>query len=617
MLHTKAVDAALDASGSLTAVAQSWGLHAALLAACEGMGFDRWFPVQRDVVPALLAAVRAHDTTFMGDVAITAPTGSGKTLAYLLPMLHALSGAPGAGLRGLVLLPTRELAAQVHAIAAKLGAAVGLKVALCTGEQSFAADAAALRAGVDVIVATPGRLVDHLDNNPNFSLKLLQWLIVDEADRLLAQAYNHWVRRVYDAVWSAGRPPVGSSSEGVLISSGALGGGAGSNGIAQARAAAMAAMTGQGAPGAVQIGCAPLRRILVSATLTNNPRHIALMALHKPTHFTTKQDVSELHGGEGAAEAAAAAGEEGSLADGTASGKFVTPSNLAESYVVVPARDKALAALHLVFTALAAAPSGSVVLVFTGSIPATHRLARLLQLHGLGRTDISADADGSHKDSISANSVAEFSSGLRQELRSGIITAAAAGRVRVVVSSDATARGLDLPNVAATVSYDPASSIRTYVHRVGRAARAGRAGTAHTILVKKQRKFFVDMMQTLRADYLSGPGGAPKVQEAALPADAFSAYVARYKRALAQLPALLAAESRGDVESYLPVPPMQWVQGEGVALLGNADKVKGEAKKARLAAAAAAKAAEAKAAHASASGSGSDSSDSDSDSESE
>jgi ATP-dependent RNA helicase DDX51/DBP6 len=297
------------------------------------------------------------------------------------------------------------------------------------------------------------------------------------------------------------------------------------------------------------------------------------MALHKPTHFTTKQDVSQLHSaaagdtGEGDAPLGAA------LADGTASGKFVTPSNLTESYVIVSARDKALAALHLVFSSLAAAPAGSVVLVFTGSIPATHRLARLLQLHGLGRSDISADADGSHTDSISRNSVAEFSSGLRQELRSGIIAAAAVGRVRVLVSSDATARGLDLPNVAATVSYDPAGSIRTYVHRVGRAARAGRPGAAHTILTKKQLKHFLDMMQTLRADYMAGPEGSPKVTEAQLPPQAFSAYVARYKRALAQVPALLAAESRGDVEAFLPVPPMQWVQGEGEVLQGHADKV--------------------------------------------
>lgn len=555
VLSTKAIGTTPSPAGSLAKEAAEWGLRSDLIAAVEALGHDRWFPVQRDVVPALVAATAAGDVSCLGDVAITAPTGSGKTLAYLLPMLHALAEQGGRGLRGLVLLPTRELAAQVHGIAAALGGALGLRVELVTGHTSLAVEAAAVSGPVDVVVATPGRLVDHLDRTPGFSLAALQWMVVDEADRLLAQSYNHWIRRVYEAVWTEHRPAVGSAIPGTLVSSGMLGAGAGSNSSLVAHNFALAALALPGTPSPASLPPAalahPLRRVLVSATLTNNPQHMAALALHRPTHFTTVRDVA----------AGSDAGEAAALHEGTAGGKFITPTNLTERFVTVKARDKSLAALHLILAALAAAPPRSVVLVFTGSLAATHRLTRLLQLHGTG-----ADIPPSQATPARATcTVAEFSSSLRQDARSAMLAQAASGQVRVLVSSDAAARGLDLPNVAATVSYDPPGSIRTYVHRVGRAARAGREGAAYTILLSKQRKFFLDMMHTLRADMVL-PDGSAKVSQLQLERSAFTPLVPRYKRCLAQVPSILAAERAGDLQEVEPVAALTASEGERIPL---------------------------------------------------
>jgi ATP-dependent RNA helicase RhlE len=164
----------------------SFGLSAELLRGVQDLGFDEPTPIQLQAIPPGLAG---------RDVLACAMTGSGKTAAFLLPILQRLSAKPAGTTRALVLTPTRELAAQIAehltAFAAHTrmtGAAVFGGVAIGPQEQAF-------RRGVDILVATPGRLLDHFQND-YARLDSLEVLVLDEADRMLDMGFLPDVRRV-------------------------------------------------------------------------------------------------------------------------------------------------------------------------------------------------------------------------------------------------------------------------------------------------------------------------------------------------------------------------------------------------------------------------------------
>ncbi len=141
-------------------------------------------PVQRAALPLLLAGL---------DLLAIAPTGTGKTAAALLPVLHHL-GEPGP-LRALALAPTRELAEQTASAVAPWAEALGLRVALLVGGVSDGPQREALAAGVDLVVATPGRLLDLHDRGV-LPLQQVAHLVVDEADRLLDMGFLPDLRRL-------------------------------------------------------------------------------------------------------------------------------------------------------------------------------------------------------------------------------------------------------------------------------------------------------------------------------------------------------------------------------------------------------------------------------------
>ncbi|MBI5279719.1 MAG: DEAD/DEAH box helicase [Burkholderiales bacterium] len=158
----------------------SLGLSPALAQACTSAGFAAPSPIQAQAIPALLLG---------RDLLGLAPTGSGKTAAFALPLLQRLAAGPQRfprRVRVLVLVPTRELAAQVGDVFLSLGrsAARRLKVEVVHGGVSINPQMMALRGGADVVVATPGRLLDLLDHNA-LRLDSVESLVLDEADRLL------------------------------------------------------------------------------------------------------------------------------------------------------------------------------------------------------------------------------------------------------------------------------------------------------------------------------------------------------------------------------------------------------------------------------------------------
>ncbi len=162
------------------------GLDASLLRAVRELGFTRPTPVQHDAIPPALAG---------RDVLACAMTGSGKTAAFLLPIMHRLLGTRRGTTRALVLTPTRELAAQIDAHLAELAVHTPLTGAAVYGGVGMGAQEHAFRSGVDVIVATPGRLLDHF-RHPYARLAGLEVLVLDEADRMLDMGFLPDIRRV-------------------------------------------------------------------------------------------------------------------------------------------------------------------------------------------------------------------------------------------------------------------------------------------------------------------------------------------------------------------------------------------------------------------------------------
>ncbi|KGQ06382.1 ATP-dependent rRNA helicase RRP3 [Beauveria bassiana D1-5] len=151
------------------------GIVDALCESCESVGYTTPTSIQAKSIPVALQG---------RDVIGLAETGSGKTAAFALPMLQALLEKPQP-LFGLVLAPTRELAAQIGQTFEALGALISLRCAVIVGGLDMVPQAIALGKKPHVIVATPGRLVDHLEKTKGFSLRTLKYLVMDEADRLL------------------------------------------------------------------------------------------------------------------------------------------------------------------------------------------------------------------------------------------------------------------------------------------------------------------------------------------------------------------------------------------------------------------------------------------------
>ncbi|KAJ6818923.1 DEAD-box ATP-dependent RNA helicase 28 [Iris pallida] len=154
-----------------------------LLRACEALGYQKPTPIQAACIPLALAG---------RDICGSALTGSGKTAAFALPVLERLYFRPKRipGIRVLILTPARELAVQVHGMIEKLAQFTDIRCCLVVGGLSTKVQEAALRSMPDIVVATPGRIIDHLRNSVSVGLEDLAVLILDEADRLLETSFS-------------------------------------------------------------------------------------------------------------------------------------------------------------------------------------------------------------------------------------------------------------------------------------------------------------------------------------------------------------------------------------------------------------------------------------------
>ncbi|KIP05012.1 hypothetical protein PHLGIDRAFT_31066 [Phlebiopsis gigantea 11061_1 CR5-6] len=442
----------------------------------QELGITELFAVQTAVVPFLLSNTK-HRRLYLPynpsqDVCVSAPTGSGKTLAYVLPIVELLSSRAVTRLRALVVLPTRDLVTQVRETFEAVSKGRGLKIGTATGQHSFAHEQAQLIADrspqlqggssrVDILICTPGRLIDHLTGTPNFSLQHLRFLVIDEADRLLAQSFQDWLAQVL----SATRPQV-------IFSCGSDG--------------ASSTLVHEDAP--APDGLAPTflrllrgishdrtdldetqetscQKLLFSATLTRDPSKIAALNLRDPRYFVVQGSPGD------------AAAEEDGVLDLVLE-KYSMPDTLSEHMIVCESAQKPLMLFHLVHTL-----GVKNALVFTKSAESTVRLVKLFEFFKEFRPTEAKIV------------LRAYSSDLAPSARKDILDKFKNQEIHILVCSDLISRGIDISHVSHVVSYDAPVDMRKYVHRVGRTARAGRDGDAWTLVEEQEARYFKSMLK--------------------------------------------------------------------------------------------------------------------------
>ncbi|NXA43058.1 DDX27 helicase, partial [Eudromia elegans] len=168
---------------------QDMNLSRPLLKAITALGFKQPTPIQKACIPVGLLGK---------DICACAATGTGKTAAFILPVLERLIYKPRQApiTRILVLVPTRELGIQVHSVTKQLAQFSNITTCLAVGGLDVKTQEAALRSGPDILIATPGRLIDHLHNCPSFHLSSIEVLILDEADRMLDEFFEEQMKEI-------------------------------------------------------------------------------------------------------------------------------------------------------------------------------------------------------------------------------------------------------------------------------------------------------------------------------------------------------------------------------------------------------------------------------------
>ncbi|KAL9183540.1 hypothetical protein ACHAXT_004396 [Thalassiosira profunda] len=405
------------------------------------------------------------------------------------------------------------------------------------------------KSAVDVLVATPGRLIDHLDSTPGFTLQHLRFLVIDEADRLVNQPYQNWVGRVLEASNSSSlcdvaeyaKSPLERAPDGMsYIIDPITHRSAGSGVTLPTHGEKEGTESGVGLVSGALGRPVPLRKMLFSATLTQDPQKLARLGLGNPKHY----DANFLK--------RAQAEEDANDDKGTdaKAGRYFVPEGLSEFMVECTAEQKPLVLLALLLdqenlrggSDESDKDSVNLSIVFTSSVDSTHRLARLLQLLW--------EAGGFGPSSA----IAEFSSSINAKQRAAILrrcrSSDAKKRVSVLVCSDGMSRGMDLPSVAAVINYDVPAFAKTYIHRCGRTARAGREGKAISVLKGGQISKFRRMRGLIDGGSVEGMGVKKDLIKGALPI---------YKGCVQALKRVIEAEGSDEISPSDPVNASEWM----------------------------------------------------------
>lgn len=401
------------------------------------------------------------------DAFLQAETGSGKTLAYLLPIIqrimslsHSEDGTStgvkihrNSGLFAIVLAPTRELCKQIHIVLEKLLRCVPWIVSTAvSGGESKKAEKSRIRKGVNILVATPGRLVDHLDHTEVLDVGTVRWLVLDEGDRLMEMGFEEELKQIVGKIRTEGLKT--KNADGVVLDK------------------------------------LPQRRVTVlcSATMKMNVQKLGEISLQEAIHITASKSDTEQDGNTGDNDAI-----------------FAAPSQLKQSYVISAAKPRLVTLIALLKSIFARKGSVMKAIIFIACADSVD-----FHFNVLRSTPIPSATDDTSR---TANTVAEAAyitspanpkialfklhGSLAQPVRTATLTAFTNEKEPcVLITTDIASRGLDVPAVDLVVEYDPAFAVADHVHRMGRTARAGRPGKAVLFLQPGCEEGYISHLQT-------------------------------------------------------------------------------------------------------------------------
>ncbi|KAF9010545.1 DEAD-domain-containing protein [Cyathus striatus] len=478
--------------------------------------------IQRAALPAMLSSIaeQNHDR----DVFIQSQTGSGKTLSFLLPIIQDLLPLSSLsyidrsiGTLAIVIAPTRELAKQISDVLESL-LQMRLRAEDETGDNSARLtrwlvsglliggatrthEKARLRKGVPILVSTPGRLLDHLQNTSSFNVGKCRWLVLDEADRLMELGFEETIKGIVQGLDGRRRLAMRAIEEGKSMEVG---------GWDWERRR---------------------RTILCSATIREDVQKLAGTTLNNPLMIKATEVDKE--------PPKNADSQEGGL---TVSEKFTPPSQLAQKYVIVPLKLRLVALIALLRSLIAENQGrrGSKIIVFLSCTDSVDFHWHLLGGTAMGN-DSEAEKNGSVEDSDSDTEQEEprkndkieakspllpdatiyrlhgsLPTGTRLAVLKGFSGGASKNKERgsssasILLCTSVASRGLDLPLVRAVVQYDlPTEGGATeYVHRVGRTARAGKGGEAWSLVAPSESEWVKWVEDKMQSSDSKGDGGA-------------------------------------------------------------------------------------------------------------
>ena len=393
-------------------------------------GIESFFPVQAAVIPRILEdsrgpLLRTSRGTLPRDICVSAPTGSGKTLAYVVPIVSILSESPNHLLRSVVVVPSQDLVEQVASVFDDIARDTGLVVCRVSGQSSLSLEQDMLvdptsippLSKVDILVTTPGRLVDHINRTPFFSLVYLRYLVVDEVDRLLDQSFQDWMDSIAHAVHAPSSHTLSNADTPHLLQQllSTLKGVSPTIDNKLSNLSSEISTPASDRPhnsllpsyqppsvSGILSSKFPFQKLLFSATLTQNPEKLAILRLYQPILFSSSDHTPT---------------EESSW--------YHLPPTLQEFVVVCTGENKPDVLVELLTT-----KNLKRVLCFTNTKESVHLLCTYLSDHTQQLT------------------VGEYSSFVSKSQRKKCLQEFNSGRIDILVCSDAMSRGMDLKQVS-------------------------------------------------------------------------------------------------------------------------------------------------------------------------
>ncbi|XP_069871014.1 ATP-dependent DNA helicase DDX31 isoform X3 [Dipodomys merriami] len=384
--------------------------------------------VQKQSIPVLLEG---------RDALVRSQTGSGKTLAYCIPLVQSLQALRSKiqrsdGPYALILVPTRELALQSFDIVQKLlKPFTWIVPGVLMGGEKRKSEKARLRKGINILISTPGRLVDHIKSTKNIHFSRIQWLVLDEADRLLDLGFEKDITVILNAV---------------------------------------------------NAECQKRQNVLLSATLTEGVARLADISLHNPVNISVLDKSHEQCKGEGKVAPEAIPPQ---MRDGQ--GSFAIPESLEQYVMLVPSKLRLVCLAAFVLQKCKFEKDQKMIVFFSSCELVEFHYSLFLRTL-LGRSGPPA-ASGRLPSASSRLKFLRLHGNMEQEERTAVFQEFSHAKTGVLLCTDVAARGLDLPQVTWIVQYNAPSSPAEYIHRIGRTARIGCTGSSLLMLAPSEAEY--------------------------------------------------------------------------------------------------------------------------------